>query len=246
MERTETRLENLETHMANVGASLKTLESHVGKITRQLTSQSSEIGMVERERKRLIPHPSKKKSQLQAKASEKKGLEVFKNLYINIYSADMEEVTLTEGGDEEIQRNLPQKLQDLGEFIVPCAIKGQMVGKVICDSGASVNVMPSSLYEKFGLSRMKTTELILQLADKSFKIPLRFVDDVEVQIDKLRLPSYFVVLDIENSQNVLVILGRPCLATVGAIIDVKQRKLRMEVEGQMVVIKASKRSHDPP
>ncbi|XP_075479448.1 uncharacterized protein LOC142520332 [Primulina tabacum] len=121
-----------------------------------------------------------------------------------------------------------------------------MVGKAICDSGASLNVMPSSFYEKFGLSRMKPRELILQLADKSVKVPFHFVEDVEIKIDKLRLSSYFVVLDMENGQNVLVILGRPFLATAGAIIDVKKRRLTMEVEGQIVVIKESKISHDPP
>ncbi|XP_073049036.1 uncharacterized protein [Primulina eburnea] len=157
---------------------------------------------------------------------------------------DRDEVTLTEGCDEEIQRNLQQKLQDPGKFAVLYAIVGKMVGKAICDSRTSVNVMLSSLYEKFGLSRIKPTELILQLADKSVKVPLGFVENVEVQIDKLRLPEDFVMLDIENDKNVLVIIGRPFLATAGAIIGVKQRRLTMEVEGQKVVIKASKRSHE--
>ncbi|XP_075515482.1 uncharacterized protein LOC142550131 [Primulina tabacum] len=131
------------------------------------------------------------------------------------------EVAVTEGGDEEIQRNLQQKLQDPREFIVPCAIGGQIVGKVICNSGARMNVMPSSLYKKLGLSRMKPTELILQLTDKLFKVPLGFLEDVEVQIDKLRLPVDFMVLDIENNQNFRVILGQPLFATVAAVIDVK-------------------------
>ncbi|XP_075483680.1 uncharacterized protein LOC142523835 [Primulina tabacum] len=118
--------------------------------------------------------------------------------------------------------------------------------KAICDPWASVKVMSSSLYEKLGLSRMKPTKLILQLEHKSVKVPLGFVEDVEVEIDKLRHPAYFAVLDIENSENVLVIVERPFLDTVGTIIDVKQGKLTIVVEGQMVVIKASKRSHDPP
>ncbi|XP_073277671.1 uncharacterized protein [Primulina huaijiensis] len=118
-------------------------------------------------------------------------------------------------------------------------------GRSICDLGANVNIMPSFLYEKLGLSKMKPTELILQLTDKSIKVPLGLKEDVEVQVDKLRLPADFVVLDMENCQNVPVILGRPFLATVGAIIDVKKGMLSMEVEGQRVVIKTSKTSHDP-
>ncbi|XP_073057158.1 uncharacterized protein [Primulina eburnea] len=201
MERKETRFDNLETHMANVGAFLKILESQFGQITSQFTSQSSgavlktadtnlrevnyifiqqeEIGMVDG----FI--------QLNAEFQKKKVFEDFKNLHIDIHSADLEEVALTEGV-EEIQRNLPQRLQDPGKFVVPCAIWGQISVKIF--SGASVNVMSSSLYEKLGLSRMKPTELILQLADKSVNVPLGFVEDVEVHIDKLRLPAYFVVL----------------------------------------------------
>ncbi|XP_073035309.1 uncharacterized protein [Primulina eburnea] len=106
--------------------------------------------------------------------------------------------------------------------------------------------MPSFLYEKLGLSRIKPTGLSLQMADKSVRTPLGVVEDVELKIDKIRLLADFVVLDSENSQNVHVILGRPLLAAVGVIIDVKRGKMTMEVEGQMVEIKASKISYDPP
>ncbi|XP_073275392.1 uncharacterized protein [Primulina huaijiensis] len=213
MARTESRIDNLETHIANIGASSRILESQVWQIMKQLKSQplgtvpkTANPNLREKEKKkRLIPHPSGKISHHQPKASEIRE----------------EEVAFTEGGDEGIQRNLPQKMQDPGEFVVPCAIGGQRVGKTICDSGASVNVISNSLYEKLGLSKMKPTELILQLTDKSVKAMLGFVEFVEIQIDKLRFSTYFVVLDIENSQNVHIILGRPCLAIAGAVIDVK-------------------------
>ncbi|XP_075479429.1 uncharacterized protein LOC142520312 [Primulina tabacum] len=231
MARTESRLDNLETHMANIGASLKILESQVGQIMRKLTSQPSgaipktadpnlrevnavfiqheEIGMVDREVEKVDLTPSEMISHHQEKEPEVRK------------STDLKEVELTEGSDEGIQRKLPQKLQDLEEFVVPCAIGGQMAEKDICDSGAS-------------------------LADKSVKVPLGFVEDVEVQIDKLRLPADFVVLNMKNSQNVHVIIGRPFLATTGAVIDAKRGNLTMEFEGQRVEIKASKRSHEPP
>ncbi|XP_075499163.1 uncharacterized protein LOC142537540 [Primulina tabacum] len=144
------------------------------------------------------------------------------------------------------RRNRPQKLLDPAEFIMPCEIGGHLVEKAICDSGASINIMPSSLYEKLGLSRMRPTGLSLQMADKSIRTPLGIVEDVELWIDKLKVLAEFVVLDMENSQNVHVILGRPLLAAVGAIIDVKRGKMTMEVEGQLVAIRASKKSYDPP
>ncbi|XP_075507427.1 uncharacterized protein LOC142544251 [Primulina tabacum] len=301
MDRNESRLDNLETHMANIGASLKILESQVGQITKQLTSQPSgaiqktadpnlrevnaifihheEIGIIEGEEKKIDrtpsredkPTPSKgnrgKKGmsydfdqcidisllpyprrflQLQAEFHKKKGLEDLKTLHSNIQSAEQEEVAFTGGDDKGKQGNLPQKLQDPGEFVVPCEIGGKLVIKAICDSGASVNIMPSSLYEKFGLSRIKPIGLSLQMADKSIRTPLGIVEDVELKIDKIRLLADFVVLDMGNSQNVRAILGRSFLATAGAVIDLRQGKLTMEVDGQNVELKASKISFDPP
>ncbi|XP_075489586.1 uncharacterized protein LOC142528422 [Primulina tabacum] len=290
-----------ETHMANIGASLKILETQVGQITKQLKFQPSsavpktadpsmrevnsffiqhqKVGMIEVEEKRVDhkpswedkPTPSKedrgKKGknydydqcidisllpyphrflQLKAEFQKKKGLENLKNLYSNIQSAEQVEVSFTGGDDKGRQGNLPQKLQDPREFIVPCEIGGQLVKKTICDSGASVNIMPSSLYEKLGLTRIKPTELSLQLADKSVKVPLGIVEDIELKIDKLKVLEEFVVLDMENSQDVHVILGRPLLATVRAIIDVKRGNMTMEVEDQLLPIRASKKSYDPP
>ncbi|XP_075500115.1 uncharacterized protein LOC142538700 [Primulina tabacum] len=189
----------------------------------------------------LLPYPHRF-LQLQAEFQKKKVLDDLKNQHTNIDSADLGEVEL----EEVTRRNLPQKLLDPGEFVVPCEIGGQFVKKAICDSGASLNIMPSSLYEKLGLSEIKPKEVILQLTDKSVKVPLGCVDDVELKIDKLRFPADFVVLDVENSKNVPIILGRPFLATAGAIIDLKQRKLTMDVEGQRLEIMASKSSHYPP
>ncbi|XP_073057233.1 uncharacterized protein [Primulina eburnea] len=244
---TESKLDNLETHMANIGASLKILESQVGQITKQLTSQPSgavqktadpnlrevnaifvqheEIEVVSREEIKVKPTPARDEKPTPIKRVR-----------------DQEEVESPEG----TRRNLPQKLQDPGEFVVPCEIRGKMVEKAICDSGASVNIMPSFLYEKLRLSKMKPTGLSLQMADKSIRRPLGMVEDVELQIDKLKVLAELLVLDMETSQNVHVILGGPLLATVGAIIDMKRGKLTMKVEGQRVEIKASKSSHDPP
>ncbi|XP_073061708.1 uncharacterized protein [Primulina eburnea] len=252
MARTESRLDNLETHMASIGATLKILESQVGQITKQLTSQPSgavqknadpnlrevnaifmqheEIGVVSKEEKVDQSTPSKRNRDL-------------KNLH-STSVAEQEEMAFTGGDDKGRKGNLPQKLQDPGEFVVPCEIGSQSVKKAICNSGASVNIMPSFLYEKLGLSRIKPTRLSSQMADKSVRTPLGIVEDVELKIDKIRLLADFVVLDMGNSQNVRAILGRPFLATAGAVIDLRQGKLTMAVDGQNLELKASKISYD--
>ncbi|XP_073051287.1 uncharacterized protein [Primulina eburnea] len=193
----------------------------------------------------LLPYPQRF-LQLKAELQKKKGLEDLKNLHSNIQFAEQKEVAFTGGDDKGRKGNLPQKLQDPGEFVVPCEIGSQSVKKAICDSGASVNIMPSFLYEKLGLSRIKPTGLSLQMADKSVRTPLGIVEDVELKIDKIRLLADFVVLDMGNSQNVRAILGRPFLATAGAVIDLRQGKLTMAVDGQNIELKASKISYDPP
>ncbi|XP_075500024.1 uncharacterized protein LOC142538597 [Primulina tabacum] len=228
MSRTESRLDNLETHMASIGATLKILESQVGQITKQLTSQPS--GAVQKN-----ADPNLREVNAIFMQHEEIGV-----------SLEQEEVAFTEEDDKGRQGGFPRKLQNPGEFVVPCEIGGQLVEKAICDSGASVNIMPSFLYEKLGLSKIKPTGLSLQMADKSVRTPLVIVEDVELKIDKIRLLADFVVLDMGNSQNVRAILGRPFLATAGAVIDLRQGKLTMAVDGQNIELKAFKISYDPP
>ncbi|XP_073049675.1 uncharacterized protein [Primulina eburnea] len=180
--------------------------------------------------------------QLQAEFRKKKGLEDLKNLHTNNEFVDQVESEVTEG----TRTKRPPMLLDPGEFIVPCELGGHLVENAICDSGASINIMPSSLYEKLGLNKMRSTGVSLQMADNSIRTPLGIVEDVELRIDKLKVLTEFVVLDMKNSQNIHVILGRPLLAAVGAIIDVKRGKMTMEVESHLVEIQASKKPYNPP
>ena len=86
-----------------------------------------------------------------------------------------------------------------------------------------MNLMPFSVYMQLGLGELKPTSITLSLADRSVKIPKGIVEDVLVKIDKFYYPVDFVVLDTAPSSNepnhVPIILGRPFLATVNAIIN---------------------------
>ena len=64
-----------------------------------------------------------------------------------------------------LQKKLPQKLKDSGSFTLPCIIGDSFFDKVLCDLGASINLMPLSVYRKLGLGEMKQTTISLQLAD---------------------------------------------------------------------------------
>ena len=130
---------------------------------------------------------------------------------------------LTEHVSAIIQSKYPVKYKDPGSPTIPVNIGGNCIDKSLLDLGASVNLMPYSVYLQLGLGELKPTTITLSLADRSVKIPKGIVEDVLVKIDKFYYPVDFVVLDTEPSTNepnhVPIILGRPFLATANAIIN---------------------------
>ena len=90
------------------------------------------------------------------------------------------------------------------------------------DLGASINLLPYSIYVELRLGELEPTNITLQLVDRSVKIPRGIVKDVLVQVDKFYFSVDFVVLDtqpvVNQGTQFLVILGRPFLATANAII----------------------------
>ena len=130
---------------------------------------------------------------------------------------------LTEHVSALIQSKYPVKYKDPGSPTIPVNIGGNCINKALLDLGASVNLMPHSVYLQLGLGELKPTSITLSLADRSVKIPKGIVEDVLVKIDKFYYPVDFVVLDTAPSSNepnhVPIILGRPFLATANAIIN---------------------------
>ena len=110
-------------------------------------------------------------------------------------------------------------------------IGGTCVEKALLDLGASVNLLPYSMYKQLGLGELKPTSITLSLADRSIKIPKGTVEDVLIQVDKFYYPVDFVVLDTEpdvvGANYVLIILGRPFLATSNAIINFRNKVMQL-------------------
>ena len=130
---------------------------------------------------------------------------------------------LTEHVSALIQSKYPAKYKDPSSPTIPVNIGGSCINKALLDLGASVNLMPFSVYMQLGLGELKPTSITLSLADRLVKIPKGIVEDVLVKIDKFYYPVDFVVLDTAPSSNepnhVPIILGRPFLATANAIIN---------------------------
>ena len=67
-----------------------------------------------------------------------------------------------------LQKKLPPKLQDLGSFAIPFSIGNRVSGKALCDLGASINLMPLSMFKRLRLGEPKSTKTSCQLADRSY------------------------------------------------------------------------------
>ncbi|CAL8993246.1 unnamed protein product [Prunus brigantina] len=144
------------------------------------------------------------------------------NTYKRKYGPN-EKVMVSENVSAVLQRKLPPKLKDPGSFSIDITIGGKLVEKAMLDLGASINLMPYSVYLQLGLGELKATTISLQLADRSVKYPRGIVEDILVQVDKLILPADFVVLDMEEApihdRELPILLGRPFMATAKTIID---------------------------
>ena len=130
-----------------------------------------------------------------------------------------------------IQSKYPVKYKDSGSPTISVNIGRNCIDKSLLDLGASVNLMPYSVYKQLGLGELKPTNITLSLADRSVKIPKGIVEDVLVKIDKFYYPVDFVVLDtkpIANEPNhVPIILGRPFLAIANAIINCRNGVMQL-------------------
>ncbi|XP_061376347.1 uncharacterized protein LOC133318377 [Gastrolobium bilobum] len=149
---------------------------------------------------------------------------------------ECETVALTKECSAIIQKKPPPKLKDPGSFSIPIEIGNIEVGKALCDLGASINLMPLSMCRALGIKELKPTTVSLQLADRSIRRPDGVIEDVLVKIDKFIFPAYFVVLNMEEDTEIPLLLGRPFLAILKAIIDVEQGKLMLRVNEETVTI----------
>jgi hypothetical protein len=145
---------------------------------------------------------------------------------------------LTEQVSSILQCKLPIKNKDPGCPTISCRIGTNQIERALLDLGASVNLLPYSVYLQLGLGELKPTSMILQLADRSEKRPRGIIEDVLIKVDKFYFPVDFIVIDTEPVHNVgsqiPVILGRPFLATANALINCRTGVMKISF-GNMTV-----------
>ncbi|GJR21936.1 reverse transcriptase domain-containing protein [Tanacetum coccineum] len=101
----------------------------------------------------------------------------------------------------------------------------------LADLGASINLMPYSIYAKLSLKTLKPTKIRVRLADRSFQHPIRIAENMLVEVGKFTFPMDFIILELEEDNKVPLILGRHFLHTVDVIlllqefdIEIKDKK----------------------
>ena len=225
------------------------------------TPDKVEVQKPKYDEKPIIPYLQRlRKNQLDKQFG--RFMDIFKKLHINIPFAealeqmlgyvkfmkdilskkkklgDYETVALSKECSAILQKKLPPKLKDPGSFTIPCAIGTAVFERALCDLGASINLMPWSIFKKLKLGEARPMTITLQLADRSLTHPRGIIDDVLVKVDKFIFPVDFIILYMQEYKEVLIILGRPFLATRRAMIDVQKGELRLRVQDEEVTFNA--------
>nr|GEU29114.1 reverse transcriptase domain-containing protein [Tanacetum cinerariifolium] len=128
---------------------------------------------------------------------------------------------LNENCSAVILKKLPEKLGDPGKFLISCGFS-ELKCKALADLGASINLMPLSVWKKLGLPELISTRMTLELANRAICTPARIARDVFVLVGKFTFIADFVIVDYESDPRVPLILGRPFLRTARALIDVHE------------------------
>ena len=118
-------------------------------------------------------------------------------------------VNLTAICNAVIQQKLPTKMKDPGSFTIPCSIEKYEFKKTLCDSGASINLMPLSVVQRLSLGELTPTTITLKMADRSMAQPEGVLEDVLVKVGKFIFPVDFVIMKMEEDTQITLLLGRP-------------------------------------
>ncbi|GJY16295.1 reverse transcriptase domain-containing protein [Tanacetum coccineum] len=142
---------------------------------------------------------------------------------------------LNENCSAVILKKLPEKLGDPGKFLIPCGFS-ELKCKALADLGASINLMPLSVWKKLGLPELISTRMTLELANRAICTPAGIARDVFVPVGKFTFPADFVIVDYESDPRVPLILGRPFLWTARALINVHGEEMILRDGNERLIL----------
>jgi hypothetical protein len=132
-----------------------------------------------------------------------------------------------------IDYSLPKKKGDLGRPVIPIVIGPHIFQEAVCDFGTSVNIMSKVIYEKILRDPLLYINMCLQLADLSVCYPKGILEVAIIRVGSLNVPIDFVVLETGGDERAPIILARPFLSTVKAIIYADCAKICFIIKDKM-------------
>ncbi|GJR94824.1 reverse transcriptase domain-containing protein [Tanacetum coccineum] len=214
--------------------------------------------------KPTLPYPSRaNKEKLREKDDllASKFMEIFRNLHFELSFADalihmpkfapmfrkllnnkdkileLTKTPVNENCSAVILKKFPEKLGDPGRFLIPCDFSEMNECLALADLGASINLMPLSIWKELNLPDLTKTRMILELADRTISTPTGIAEDVFVKVGTFFFPADFVVVDYVADPRVPLILGRPFLRMARALIDVHGEQITLRHDDQSVTFK---------
>ncbi|GJU05956.1 reverse transcriptase domain-containing protein [Tanacetum coccineum] len=209
-----------------------------------------------------IPYPSRMNQEKQKEKDEvqiHKFWQMFKQLHINISLADalililkyqkmlksllsnkeklieLSNIPLNENCSTVILKQLLENLGDPGKFLIPCGFS-ELKCKALADLGASINLMPLSVWKELGLPELISTQMTLELANRDICTPKGIARDVFIPVGKFTFPADFIIVDYESDPRVPLILGRPFLRTARALIDVHGEEMILRDGNERLIL----------
>nr|GEZ03483.1 reverse transcriptase domain-containing protein [Tanacetum cinerariifolium] len=148
--------------------------------------------------------------------------------------SEMARTPMNEHCSAVILNKLPRKLGDPGKFLIPCEFPGMDEYLALADLGASINLMPLSVWEGLSLPELTPTCMTLELVDRSVSKPIGIAKDVSVKVGVFYFPADFMVVDFKPDSRVPLILRRCFLKTGRALIDVHKGELTFRIENEAI------------
>nr|GEV39640.1 reverse transcriptase domain-containing protein [Tanacetum cinerariifolium] len=150
--------------------------------------------------------------------------------------SELARTPLNEHCSAVLLKKLPENLGDPGKFLTPCDFLGMDECLALADFGASINLMPLSVWNKLFLHELSPMCMTLELADRSISHPIRVAEDVYIKVGTFQFLADFVVVDFNANPRVPLILGRSFLNTERTLIDVFEGELTLRVGKEAITL----------
>ncbi|GJY34441.1 reverse transcriptase domain-containing protein [Tanacetum coccineum] len=102
---------------------------------------------------------------------------------------ELAKIPLNENCSAMLLKKLPEKLGDPGKFLIPCNFPGMDICHALSDLGASINLMPLSIWKNLSLPELTPTRMTLELADRSITYPKGLAEDIFVKVGNFHFPT---------------------------------------------------------